>query len=54
MKDYELERYIRNNKFNAEIKVEIDEKLYDIENIIWTGMDNGGKHIIKISKKENI
>lgn len=51
MKDYELEKYIRNNKFNVEIKVEIDGKLYDIEKIIWTGLENGGKHIIKIKSK---
>lgn len=53
MKDYELEKYFRNNKFIRDVKVEIDGKLYNIEKIIWTGMENGGKHIIKIKNKEN-
>ena len=48
MKDYELEKYFRNNKFNTNVKVEIDGKLYDIEKIIWLGYENGNEHIIKI------
>jgi len=48
LKDYELEKYFRNNKFNTNVKVEIDGKLYDIEKIIWLGYENGNEHIIKI------
>ena len=48
LKDYELEKYFRNNKFKIDVKVEINGKLYNIEKIIWPGLENGNEHIIKI------
>ena len=37
------------NGFNAPVKVEINDKLFDIEDIIWQGRANGGNYVVKIN-----
>lgn len=51
LKDYELEKYFRNHKYCIDVKVEIDGKIYDIDEIKWMGIYNENPHIIKIKIK---
>jgi hypothetical protein len=53
MKSYEVLKklnYIGNN--TADVKVIINDKELDIQDIKWTGWQNGGKIIIKVDDSE--
>jgi hypothetical protein len=48
MKVYEVERLVNNigNRM-SDVKVVINDEEYNIEDILWTGYENGNKILIK-------
>lgn len=49
MNNLELEKYFRNHPYaDTDVKVEFNGQLYEIADIIWSGLENGNKIVIKI------
>jgi len=50
MKVYQLEDYLRGQLRMQDVMVQVGEKLYPIQDIKWTGLENGGNVILYIEE----